>query len=106
MIFKFSDNLTYLEPFFEYLSCKAFDNKGYFTESQTPWFQQSYKGFTGGIPDYSCFYIEEFNELKKRKLLPKPKASKITLDCYGQMKWYLGWGRLVRAKPIWRWRGL
>lgn len=70
MIFKFSDNLTYLEPFFEYLSCKAFDNKGYFTESQTPWFQQSYKGFTGGIPDYSCFYIEEFNELKKRKLLP------------------------------------
>jgi hypothetical protein len=70
MIFKFSDNLTYLEPFFEYLSCKAFDNKGYFTESQTPWFQQSYNGFTGGIPDYSCFYIEEFDELKKRKLLP------------------------------------
>ena len=70
MIFKFTDNHTYLEPFFEYLSCKAFDNKGYFTESQTPWFQQSYKGFTGGIPDYSCFYIEEFDKLKKKNLLP------------------------------------
>jgi hypothetical protein len=70
MIFKFSDNLTYLEPFFEYLSCKAFDNKGYFSESQTPWFQQSYKGLTGGIPDYSCFYIDDFDELKQKNLLP------------------------------------
>ena len=70
MIFKFSDNLTYLEPFFEYLSCKAFDRLGYFTESQTPWFQQSYQGLTGGIPDYSLFYIKEFDELKDKRLLP------------------------------------
>ena len=70
MIFKISDNNTYLEPFFEYLSCKAFDKLGYFSESQTPWFQQSYNGLTGGIPDYSVFYIREFDELKKKNLLP------------------------------------
>ena len=36
--------------------------------------------------------------LGKRKLLPKPQASKITLGCYGQMKWYLGWVRQVPVK--------
>lgn len=70
LIFKLSKNLTNLESFFEYLSCRMFDDYGYFTESQTPWFQQSYNGLTGGIPDYSIFYIEEFNELKKKKWLP------------------------------------
>lgn len=70
IIFKFSNSLTYLEPFFEYLSCKIFDRNGYFSESQTPWFQQSYEGLTGGIPDYSCFYINEFDELKQKKMLP------------------------------------
>lgn len=70
LLFKISDHSTYLEPFFEYLACKAFDNLGYFTESQTPWFQQSYEGLTGGIPDFSVFYIREFDELKKKKLLP------------------------------------
>lgn len=70
LLFKFSEDLTYLEPFFEYLSCKVFDNLGYFTESQTPWFQQSYNGLTGGIPDYSIFFIKEFQELKKKNLLP------------------------------------
>ena len=70
MIFKFSSNLTYLEPFFEYLSCKAFDQQGFFTESQTPWFQQSYNGLTGGIPDLSCFYIDDFDELKQKNMLP------------------------------------
>lgn len=71
VLFKFSEGLTYLEPFFEYISCKAFDNLGYFTESQTPWFQQSYNGLTGGIPDYSVFFINELQELKKKNLLPR-----------------------------------
>jgi len=70
ILFKYSDTFTNIEPFFEYLSCKAFDKNGLFTESQTPWFQQSYQGFTGGIPDYSSFYIREFDELNKKKLLP------------------------------------
>lgn len=70
MVFKFSENLSHMEPFFEYLSCKAFDKIGYFSESQTPWFQQSFNGLTGGIPDYSCFYVDEFDELKNKKLLP------------------------------------
>jgi len=70
LLFKIMEQESNLEPFFEYLCCKFFGAKGYFAEDQVPWFQQSYKGLTGGIPDVGAYKIPSLQELQRRDILP------------------------------------
>ena len=69
MLFKIMEQESNLEPFFEYLCCKLFNASGYLTEDQVPWFQQSYKGLTGGIPDVGAYKIPLLKKLQEKRLL-------------------------------------
>lgn len=74
MLFKINEKESNLEAFFEYLCCRLFNSRGYLTENQVPWFQQSYKGLTGGIPDVGAYKIPLLEELRERKLLSYGKV--------------------------------
>ena len=71
------------EPFLEYLASKYFIDKGYITETQVPWFQQSFKYkaniLSGGIPDFSAFHCSTSNYLNLLGITSNGKGVALSL---------------------------